>query len=307
MKEIRAGLNRALVRVQAAAENYPQYRDCFSCHHQTLPVVAMVAARNAGMEIDEGLLHSSIEFTTASFRSRIESLKRGSGIGGRAMTVGYGLWTLWEPQIPGDELTEAMSSYLLQTQEADGRWVANPLRPPLEDSEVTSTVLAALGLDRYAAANQRAEANRAIDAARRWLQSAPLASQEDHNATLWGLWYLDPDERNWAESRKLILDAQRPDGGWAQEPGMTSDAYATGQTLAILHLTGLASDDRRFERGLRYLLDTQQPDGSWRVETRSHPVQAFFDNGDPHGASQFISTSATCWAAAALAGALEAP
>src|SRR5262249_38804403 len=30
----------------------------------------------------------------------------------------------------------------------------------------------------------------------------------------------------------------------------------------------------------------------------------FFDNGDPHGKHQFISTPATCWAVVALAGAL---
>jgi hypothetical protein len=50
-----------------------------------------------------------------------------------------------------------------------------------------------------------------------------------------------------------------------------------------------------------FLLKTQQPDGSWLVETRSKPIQKFFDNGDPHGKSQFISITATGWAVAALA------
>jgi N-acyl-D-amino-acid deacylase len=36
------------------------------------------------------------------------------------------------------------------------------------------------------------------------------------------------------------------------------------------------------------------------VQTRSRPVQVFFDNGDPGGKSQFISFLATGWATLAL-------
>jgi N-acyl-D-amino-acid deacylase len=54
-------------------------------------------------------------------------------------------------------------------------------------------------------------------------------------------------------------------------------------------------------------LRTQHDDGSWLVETRSKPVQVYFDNGDPHGKSQFISVAATSWAVAALARTKQAP
>lgn len=307
LDKVQAALDRALVRVQSAAENYPSRRDCFSCHHQTLPVAAMVAARRAGADIDAGLLAATVEFSADSLRTRFEDLRRGSGIGGRAMTVSYGLWTFREPDRPADDLSEVMVSFLLKTQEADGRWTANSNRPPLEDSEVMATVLSALGLDRYATPDQRPEAGKAIDSARNWLGSVKPVSQEDRNARLWGLWSLEAGDCRWMEASREALAAQRPDGGWSQRDDMCSDAYATGQTLALLHLTGLPSDDRQFVSGIRYLLDSQEPDGSWRVETRSRPVQEFFDNGDPHGRSQFLSTAATCWAAIALAGALEGP
>ncbi len=169
LDEIRAGLDRALVQVQGAAARYPSHRDCFSCHHQTLPVVALVAARRAGVAIDDGLLDATVAFSADSFRAKLDDLRRGTGIGGRAMTVGYGLWTFWEPDRVADELTDAMVTFLLKTQEPDGRWKANSRRPPLEDSEVTSTVLASLGLDHYARDERRPEADRAIDAARRWI------------------------------------------------------------------------------------------------------------------------------------------
>ena len=53
-------------------------------------------------------------------------------------------------------------------------------------------------------------------------------------------------------------------------------------------------------KGVQFLLKTQRDDGAWLVETRSKPVQVFFDNGDPGDKSQFISMTATGWAVWAL-------
>lgn len=301
---IREAAQRGLALVQTAATNYPNHRDCFSCHHQTLPVMAIAKAREAGLETDAEALESTVEFTADSFRKQLVNLKRGAGIGGGAMTVSFGLWTFWEGQPrPSDEVLEAMAGFLLKDQKADGHWPANRTRPPLESSEVTSTVLATLGLRHYAPKDLKPQAEESIRRALEWLGQAPLETQEDRVSRLWGFWYLDPEALEAA--RAPVLATQRDDGGWAQQDGMTSDAYATGQTLAILRLTGTPADDPAFLRGIRYLLDTQQPDGSWFVQTRSRAFQTFFENGDPHGRSQFISTPATCWAVAALAGAIQ--
>src|SRR5207302_3839252 len=81
---------------------------------------------------------------------------------------------------------------------------------------------------------------------------------------------------------------------------MNSDAYATGTALMALRTSDLKADDVSYRRGLAYLLRTQRPDGAWLVETRSPPLQKFFDNGDPGGKSQFISFAATGWATLAL-------
>ena len=86
---------------------------------------------------------------------------------------------------------------------------------------------------------------------------------------------------------------------------MDSDAYATGQTLFVLQSTGFGVNEQAYRRGTDFLIKTQKPDGSWFVRSRSKPIQADFDNGDPHGKDQFISIPATCWATAALAAALE--
>ena len=84
---------------------------------------------------------------------------------------------------------------------------------------------------------------------------------------------------------------------------MESDAYATGQTVLVLQETSDGAEETRvaIERGVQYLLKHRQPDGSWHVKSRSKPIQKMFDNGDPHGTDQFISTAATSWAVVALA------
>lgn len=306
-EKVREAVQRGLKIVTTAAASYPNHQTCFSCHHQTLPMLAAVAARERKAAVDESLLPTQTEFTRAAFHEDLEDLKQGRGIGGRAMTVAYGLWALRLAEHKPDETTEAMVEYLLKTQHDDGHWSKQTSRPPLEESNVMCTVLAAYGLQHFAAESQRAEAASAIDKAKRWLAEAKLESQEDRAARLLGLGWLGGEEAVIVAAREQLLAAQRDDGGWAQLDDMASDAYATGQALWVLQATGLSASSAAYQRGMSFLLHTQCEDGSWFVATRSKPVQPYFDNGDPHGKNQFISTPAACWAVAALAAGLEAP
>ena len=299
-------LRRGLDRVQDAASAYPEHRDCFSCHHQTLPIVAIEAAERAGFEVDRDALQSIVEFTAESFSEQIEQLERGTGIGGRSMTVGYGLWAFHEAGRPPDPLSDAMTVFLLKNRQSNGRWESNTGRPPLEGSHAMCTTLAAYGLQTSAPLLYRSIAKEAIAEARTWLLALEPVDQEDRAAKLWGLWLLDAEPETIDAARNAVLDSQGDDGGWSQldGPEHPSDAYATGQALTILAWTETPTDSSEFRRGLRFLIETQCDDGSWYVATRAHPFQTFFENGDPHGESQFISTAATCWAVAALAESL---
>ena len=98
-----------------------------------------------------------------------------------------------------------------------------------------------------------------------------------------------------------LMAEQRSDGGWAQLPTLTSDAYATGQALVALKTTGaLKAGDAAYRRGVQFLLKTQMEDGSWYVRSRSIPFQPYFESDFPYGADQFISAAATNWASMAL-------
>ena len=306
-EEIRDVIALGLKIVETGARNYPNHRDCFSCHHQTLPLLAMAAARDAGLDIDKELFREIVDFSRRSFEGRIDSLKAGTGIGGRAMTVGYGLWTLEIAGEKPDDLGEALVNYQLKQQKEDGAWRAPSHRPPLEESAVMCTVLARYGLKTYAGKDQQDAVDRARKSAAVWLDSAKLSSQEDHNARLWGLTRdSDRGDDKVKAVGKAIVERQRDDGGWGQTAEMPSDAYATGQTLFLLLESGHDPSALEIRKGLDFLMKTQGKDGSWHVATRSKPVQVYFDNGDPHGKDQFISISATSWAVAALSRSLRA-
>ncbi len=157
------------------------------------------------------------------------------------------------------------------------------------------TVLALIGMQRYATDEQRPLLSAARERAEQWLDAAPLTSQEDRIWRLWGLHQLagDAGEKSLMATRDTIVAAQREDGGWSQTDNMPSDPFSTGQTIFMLCQTGTLPSDPVVQRAAKFLLNTQHADGSWLAETRVKPVQTYFDNGDPHGKHQFLSTAAT--------------
>jgi N-acyl-D-amino-acid deacylase len=269
-KQAAAAVERGVAVVEKAARNYPTHRKCFACHHQTLPLLAMHEARETHMQTDDVLAGEIADFTTASFRRQIDNLRAGENIGGKGLTVGYGLMTLHLAGTKPDDLSEAIS-----------------------------------GLKTFAVEGKDNAAQAAIEKARAWLAMAKLESNEDRVARLWGLELLGGTDAERSAARAALLATQRDEGGWGQTAEMASDAYAAGSALFVLLDSGLAPSDPAARRAVEYLLKSQLDDGSWHVTTRAKPVQVFFDNGDPHGKDQFISISATSWATAALARSLR--
>lgn len=301
-QELTDAITRGLAATQRAATRYPEYRECFSCHHQTLPMLAQQSAQARQVPIDQGQFAAQLKFTEKSFSKRLERLREGTGIGGEAMTVVYALWTFAVADSASNETTTAMVEYLLKSQLPAGDWVGQSVRPPLEESRAMCTTLAVYGLQRYKTDEQAERVTAAVDKATAYLASCNVVNQEDANAKLWGLHLLGAAEAEIATARTEVLKRQRDDGGWSQLADMSSDAYATGQTLWILHTTGLPSTEAACVRGAQWLVKHQRPDGNWHVVTRSKPIQTYYDSDDedPLGKDQFISVPATSWAVAAL-------
>jgi N-acyl-D-amino-acid deacylase len=304
-KQVLAAVERGVAVVEKAARNYPAHRKCFACHHQTLPLLAIHEAREARVRTDDTLPAEIVDFTAASFRRQIDSLRAGENIGGRGLTVGYGLMTFRLAGKKPDDLSDAMVAYLLKIQDEDGHWGVHGIRPPAEESLAMCTVVAASGLMTFAGEGKDDSAQAAIEKARGWLAAAKLDSNEDRVARLWGLVLLGGTDDERSAALAALLATQRDDGGWGQTAEMESDAYAAGSGLFVLLDSGLAPFDPAARRAVEYLLKSQLEDGSWHVTTRAKPVQVYFDNGDPHGKDQFISIAATSWATAALARSLK--
>ncbi|WP_218933138.1 prenyltransferase/squalene oxidase repeat-containing protein [Roseimaritima multifibrata] len=278
-------------------------------------MLVSVEADAVGLALDRDWMEEQADATHAYFEPRIDDMNVGAHVPGGAATVGYGLWALSLDKRPPDATTMAMVSYLLQIQGvarlkdrqgeenrkvSHGRWIASCRRAPMQASVVADTVLALMGIERYASQEQRARAAKARADADRWLDSVPLTSQQDRLWRLWGLHHLGGEETSKARVLKAVLAAQNKDGGWGETSELLSDTFSTGQTIFMLCDTGTALDDPAITSGRDFLLRTQQTDGSWKFVSHAIPAQQFFDNGDPHGKNQFISVAATAWATSAL-------
>jgi hypothetical protein len=139
-------------------------------------------------------------------------------------------------------------------------WRTSTNRPPLEESHVTCTVLSMHGLDRYAAPDQRPDAAAALARAREWLADAPTPNLEDKALRLWALHRFGAEQKEIEQARATLRNAQRDDGGWAQNDRMASDAYATGQALYALTASGVPPTDPAVTRGLLDRDDTLPAD-----------------------------------------------
>jgi hypothetical protein len=133
-----------------------------------------------------------------------------------------------------------------------------------------------------------------------WLAAQTPRSTEERVMQLLGLSWADADRPLRDKRLHELSELQRRDGGWAQTPNLSSDAYATGQVLFTLRELGVPAADATIRRGVAFLVGTQAKDGSWFVKSRAMKIQPYFESGFPYGHDQWISQSGTAWATVAL-------
>jgi squalene-hopene/tetraprenyl-beta-curcumene cyclase len=127
----------------------------------------------------------------------------------------------------------------------------------------------------------------------------------------WGLWastalggVLTPDQEKGVVAQ--LLAKQRLDGGWslsslgnfARRDGTaedeSSDGYATGLILQILHAANLPGSSPQLANGLTWLRSNQQPTGEWRCSSLNKQRNPATHTG------KFMSDAATAYAVLAL-------
>lgn len=317
-------IQRAVKLIEKASGGSADERQCFTCHHQALPILAITAAKARGFSVDQENLDRQWEHTYRHLQRGKENYVQGKGQGGKVDTAGYALWALSTSDRSPDEVTDAVTQFLVRYQSEHGRWKSSSRRPPSEVSSFTATYVAVRALDRFGRDDEVVKAaNKRRAAVRQWLQESEPKDTEDRVFQLRLFAQLqkagaanstaeaESAEKETAVSAvdsaaKALLAEQQADGGWRQNHELASDAYATGTALtALVDTQQLKPSDEAFRRGVRFLVRTQQDDGSWHVVSRSDPFQTYYETSFPHGEDQFISCAASCWATMALLHAVE--
>jgi Squalene-hopene cyclase C-terminal domain len=305
---IHQAVEKALPSIVKSTAEYPKHRDCFSCHHQGVPALALSTAKQRGLRVEAEAISDLAENAEADLRGAIESYKKGEGQGGGVTRAGYAMLTLEISGRASNEVTDAVVTFFLKRDESRGHWRTSSNRPPSEASDLASTYLAVRALAAFGKADSKDRIAARTTKAREWLESAKPKDTEDRVFRLFALKAVSAPAEIVRKATDDLLATRRGDGAWAQLDGGESDAYATGSALVALHQAGgLATDDRAYRRALKYLIGAQRDDGTWFVKSRSKPFQPYFESGFPYGKDQFISMAATAWATTALALACPKP
>ncbi len=305
---IRAAISQAMAPLQESSifskqsfVNHASKQDCTSCHQQHLPLAAIGAAKrskaNVNSELEKQLVAIVNQGDLKTFEPDWEALFHPDTV----FTKGYTLFGYAGAELPADELTDAAVHHLASIQDQDGRWRGNLPRPPMQNGDVGATALAIHALQKYPLPGRQAELAERVERGRRWLWTVKPANADERAYQLMGLAWAGESSRQLESLAKRLAAEQRADGGWAQLPTLTSDAYATGQSVYALRLAlGMTVTSPAIERGQRYLLQTQLDDGTWFVRRRAFPFQPTMKSGFPHGKDSWISAAATSWAVLAL-------
>jgi ankyrin repeat protein len=304
----REAVEKSLPMLQRAGASFLKEGGCISCHNQNLTAMAVSLARTNKLAVDDAaaaMQSKTVRLQWASFEPLI--LQRVDPPGAMD-TLMYSVLHLAVEGGAPDHTVDAIIHNIAGEQRTAGNWTMGGVaRPPMEDGDFSRTAICLRSLAVYPLPGRKTEFDQRIQRAAAWLKASVPRTTEDRSMQLLGLKWANVDRRDLDERLKKLISLQRADGGWAQTPDLTSDAYATGQVLYTIHELGVAASNQAYRQGVAYLLRTQLADGSWHVASRAPKFQPYFQGGFPHDHDQWISSSATAWATMALIPAVAGP
>jgi hypothetical protein len=242
--------------------------------------------------VDSARLAELQLWTRASFIERIKA-PRDTRPGYNLVNYQALLYGVMDRAVPGSGAEADLATirdHMVRHQETEGCWDSpSGGRPPVFESASAITGFANLAL----LGSSLPAAERGTDwlADREGISSTQVAALR-LMALAWSGASASAVEEASAELRTL----QQKDGGWAQAPGLSSDAYATGQALYALRVSGITRDNRAVARGTAFLVATQKEDGSWPMASR--PAM---EGGKPAGLLSPIVHFGSAWATMGLA------
>ena len=299
---VEAAVKKVIPLIEMSGEPGWNARHCVSCHSNSLPAMTVASARKKGFAVNEEQAKKELGFAIATDEPVLEPNRLGSSpIGGGSDTLGYTLMGMAAAGAPADALTDAHIHYMSLNQYPDGAFRNSSYRPPTEYGPFTTTAVVLRSIKLYPIPGRREEFKERVDRAKRWLLSAKALSTEERSMQLNALADAGASQSERAPFVKALKAAQNEDGSWSQLPDVRADAYATGEALYALHVSGsVTANDPVYQKGMQWLLRNQLADGSWFAPTRAVPVQPHTFESFPNGWHQFVSDAASCWATMAL-------
>jgi ankyrin repeat protein len=302
-----AAVEQATTLLQKSAVEFFHQAGCVGCHHQPMALAAIAAARDAGVHVNETEARGLVQMIDSEWTGNQETFLEHFDPGGLTDGEGYSAWALSLNRYAPTPVTDVVAVHVAALQRIDGRWhVGDVSRAPLQESDIARTARSILVLKKYSPAGRRAEFDDDIRRARNFLANSITVTNDDAAMQIAGLTWAGDTQDNIRPLALKLIAAQHADGGWGQNPNLSSDAFATGETLWALRESGsLTPASPVYRRGVDYLLGTQHDDGSWHVRSRAPKFQPYFESGFPHGHDQWVSAAATSWAVLALAPAIS--
>jgi ankyrin repeat protein len=307
-RELRESVRKSVELLQRSSAEFFRQTGCVSCHHQDLAALAVSAAREKGVAVDEAAAAEQLKNMKYRWYGREDQLLAGPTAISDIDTEVYSLFGLFGAKYRPDATTDALVIRVARQQRTTGQWglFGSVSRSPIEESDITRTALAIRMLQVYGPPALKPEFDSRITRAREWLLREKSKTTDDRAMRLLGLSWSAASHRAIGNAAIDLIRAQRSDGGWAPNKNLQSDAYATGEALYALKESGaLRPTDVVYRHGADFLLSRQAVDGSWHVSSRAPKFQPYFESGFPYGHDQWISAAATAWATIALCGGVD--
>ncbi|MES1257736.1 MAG: ankyrin repeat domain-containing protein, partial [Acidobacteriota bacterium] len=192
--DMRQAVAGSTALLQRASQGFLKEGGCVSCHAQELTAVAVHAAQEKGVMVDEKIRQEQRCGTELQFASgEYMLMQRLDPPAVEILT--YGLYHLAVEKAPPSRTTDAVLHNLVAQQRQDGGWdEVNVNRAPMADGSFSRTALAIRAMREYGSKGRAADLHARIERAAAWLAKLPPATTEDRVMQMLGL--------AWANSRE---------------------------------------------------------------------------------------------------------
>jgi Prenyltransferase and squalene oxidase repeat len=280
--QARKAIDRGLAFLESDAVKWRKERTCATCHHGTMTVWVLTEAKHQGYAVASETIADMTKWT----KERLESIDkpRDTRPGWNMVSTPAVFLALMAEAVPTqdavspDELTR-IAGHLVRHQETDGSWAWSlaPTKnrpPPVFESDEVVTLMASIALGPHVPAdlNEKSTAREGRTHAAAWLEkNKPGTSTQASALQLFRDLRAGKPRGELDRAIERLLSLRNADGGWGQDSGLPSDAFATGQALYFLSLAGVARDRAEIQRAVTFLTANQKEDGSWPMTSRAHP------------------------------------